>query len=64
MEIPCLLISASQVVSVKTQAKVVRSLLNHQALVTDQHVQFPFSFAIIEMIRCRYYLANVKHAVL
>ena len=45
-------ISASRVVPVQTHAKVVRSLLKHQALVTDQHVQFPFSFAIIEMIRC------------
>ena len=64
VEIPCVLISASRVVPVQTHAKVVRSLLKHQALVTDQHVQFPFSFAIIEMIRCRYYLANVKHAIL
>ena len=64
MEIPCVLISASQFVSVKTHAKVVRSLLKHQALVTDKHVQFPFSFAIIEMIRGRQNLAYVKHAVL
>ena len=64
VEIPCVLISASQVVSVKTHAKVVRSLLKHQALVTDKHVQFPFSFAIIEMIRGRQYLVYVKHAVL
>ena len=54
VEIPCVLISASRVVPVQTHAKVVRSLLKHQALVTDQHVQFPFSFAIIEMIRCRW----------
>ena len=64
VEIPCVLISASQVVPVQTHAKVVTSSLKHQALVTDKHVQFPFSFAIIEMIRGRHYLANVKHAVL
>ena len=64
VEIPCVLISASRVVPVQTHANIVRSLLKHKALVTDQHVQFPFSFAIIEMIRGRYYLANVKHAVL
>ena len=64
MEIPCVLISASQVVPVQTHAKVVRSSLKHQALVTDKHAQFPFSFAIIEMIHCRHYLAYVKHAVL
>ena len=65
MEIPCVLISASQVVPVQTHAKVVRSLLKHQALVTDKHVESPFSFAIIEMIRCRHHLAYVKqYAVL
>ena len=34
---------------VQTHAKVLWSLLKHQALVIDKHVQFPFSFSIIEM---------------
>ena len=35
VDIPFVLISASQVVPVQTHAKVVRSLLKNQALVTD-----------------------------
>ena len=38
-------------------------LVKHQALVNDKHVQFPFSLAIIEMMRCRHYLAYVKVVV-
>ena len=34
--------------AVQAHAKVLWSLLKHQAFVIDKHVQFPFSFSVIE----------------
>ena len=45
---------------VQAHAKVIWSLLNHQAFVIDKHVQFPFSFSVIEMIGGRNCLAYTK----
>ena len=35
---------------VQAHAKVRWSLLKHQAFVIDKHVQFPFSFSVIEVV--------------
>ena len=35
---------------VQAQPKVLWGLLKHQAFVINKHVQFPFSFSVIEMV--------------
>ena len=45
---------------VPAHAKVLWSLLKHQAFVVDKHVQFPFSFSVIEMVGGRNSLAYAK----
>ena len=45
---------------VQAHAKVLWSLLKHQALAIGKHVQFPFSFSVIEMIGDRHCLAYTK----
>ena len=35
---------------VQAHAKILWSLLKHQALVIDKHVQFPFSSSVIDMV--------------
>ena len=45
---------------VPSHAKVLWSLLKHQAFVIDKHVQFQFSFSVIEMVAGRNCLAYTK----
>ena len=45
---------------VQEHAKVLWSLLKHQAFVVDKHVQFPLSFSVIEMVGGRNCLAYAK----
>ena len=45
---------------VQAHAKVLWSLLKHQAFVVDKHVQFPFSFSVIEIVGGRNCLAYAK----
>ena len=44
----------------QAHAKVLWSLLKHQAFVSDKHVQFPFSLSVIEMVGGRNCLAYTK----
>ena len=45
---------------VQAHAKVLWSLLKYQAFVIDKHVQFPFSFSVIEMVGGRNCIAYTK----
>ena len=45
---------------VQAHAKVLWSLLKHQAFVIDKHVQFPLSLYVIEMVGGRNCLAYTK----
>ena len=45
---------------VQPHAKVLWGLLKHQAFVVVKHVQFPFSFSVIEMVGGRNCLAYAK----